>query len=170
MSKLPGGGRSTEYILRTFSVGLPRHIVPRNDNDYGDSSEGYFACAQYDVKKISRRRKCGRFFTRSDFAAGQTTRICRFPQAGVPRQDFRKSGNADDFFAKAKKSVRSVARSNEKKPPEVYLREALSLERATRIGLATEAWEAPILPLNYARIYRVAYLTQPYFYILLYLP
>ena len=106
MSKLPGGGRSTEYILRTFSVGLPRHFVPRNDNYYGDSSEGYFACAQYDVKKISRRRKCGRFFTRSDFAAGQTTRICRFPQAGVPRQDFRKSGNADDFFAKAKKSVR----------------------------------------------------------------
>ena len=114
MSKLPGGGRSTEYILRTFSVGLPRHFVPRNDNDYGDSSEGYFACAQYDVKKISRRRKCGRFFTRSDFAAGQTTRICRFPQAGVPRQDFRKSGNADDFFAKAKKSVRSVACSNKK--------------------------------------------------------
>ena len=26
------------------------------------------------------------------------------------------------------------------------------MERATRIGLATEAWEAPILPLNYARI------------------
>ena len=53
--------------------------------------------------KISRWRKCGRFFTRSDFAAGQTTRICRFPQAGVPRQDFRKSGNADDFFCESKK-------------------------------------------------------------------
>ena len=57
-----------------------------------------------------------------------------------------------------------------KKPPEDKLREAFALERATRIGLATEAWEAPILPLNYARIYRVAYLTQPCFYILLYLP
>lgn len=28
------------------------------------------------------------------------------------------------------------------------------MERATRIGLATEAWEAPILPLNYARKFR----------------
>ena len=28
------------------------------------------------------------------------------------------------------------------------------MERATRIGLATEAWEAPILPLNYARVNR----------------
>ena len=34
---------------RSFSVGLPRHFVPRNDNEQGDSSVGYFACAQYDV-------------------------------------------------------------------------------------------------------------------------
>ena len=36
-----------------YSNGLPRHFVPRNDNDYGDSSVGYFACAQYDVKNKS---------------------------------------------------------------------------------------------------------------------
>ena len=49
-SKLPGGWRSTEYILRTFSVGLPRHFVPRNDNEQGDGSVGYFAYARYNVK------------------------------------------------------------------------------------------------------------------------
>ena len=48
-SKLPGGWRSTEYIFRTFSGGLPRHFVPRNDNDQGDGSVGYFAIAQYDA-------------------------------------------------------------------------------------------------------------------------
>lgn len=41
------------------------------------------------------------------------------------------------------------------------------LERATRIGLATEAWEAPILPLNYARIYRTAFPSESYFTIFL---
>ena len=32
-SNLPGGWRSTEYMPRTFSGGLPRHFVPRNDNE-----------------------------------------------------------------------------------------------------------------------------------------
>ena len=44
---------------------------------------------------------------------------------------------------------------------------ATFLERATRIGLATEAWEAPILPLNYARVYRTAFPSESYFTIFL---
>ena len=39
----------TEHIFRSFSGGLPRHFVPRNDNEQGDGSVGYFAIAQYDV-------------------------------------------------------------------------------------------------------------------------
>ena len=34
---------SEKYKFRTFSVGLPRHFVPRNDNEQGDGSVEYFA-------------------------------------------------------------------------------------------------------------------------------
>lgn len=44
------------------------------------------------------------------------------------------------------------SRPIEKKTRQVFNLPRLSVERATRIGLATEAWEAPILPLNYARV------------------
>ena len=46
ISREGGGLRSICPAL--YSNGLPRHFVPRNDNDYGDGSVGYFACAQYD--------------------------------------------------------------------------------------------------------------------------
>ena len=54
-------------------------------------------------------------------------------------------------YGKRRNLFRTVARLK-KKARQVFDLPRLFVERATRIGLATEAWEAPILPLNYARV------------------
>lgn len=48
--------------------------------------------------------------------------------------------------------IYSAQSPDKKKARQVFDLPRLFVERATRIGLATEAWEAPILPLNYARV------------------
>ncbi len=53
-------------------------------------------------------------------------------------------------YGKRRNLFRTVARL--KKARQVFDLPRFFVERATRIGLATEAWEAPILPLNYARV------------------
>ena len=86
------------------------------------------------------------------FCGGADNENLPFPASGSPSARFPQERKCRRFFCESKKIRPFRCLLQRKKPPEVYLREALSLERATRIGLATEAWEAPILPLNYARV------------------
>ena len=75
-------------------------------------------------------------------------RNCRFSQAGAPRQNF--AGAKYD----RRHAPRSVSQARVKEIITIaFAMVIISLERAMRIELTTEAWEAPILPLNYARLF-----------------